>query len=246
MGNCSKIISKSRIKNYSFDFFLSFKMHSDWTGRGVTFTKTGQRSKGVHKTIKCLFAPCYDFKKLTNKPQNTGGLKLKLAKRRGKLIDKQLSSIKPCKPIQEVLILKNKFIELGLEIIHSQYVVANEETRLATPIDLIVKHKETDQIYLVEIKYGCHYRSCFVGDLKFQTKSINDCLLHQHQLQILIGRWLYNKSNIGVLLIYLDSDQINIYTEDQFEAKLTSEGIKALYVNSSSTNKQLYRKRKFG
>ncbi len=217
--------------------------HSEWSGRGVTFLSTGKRSKGVHKTIKCLFAPNFNYKNLKHKPLNKGGLPLRAAKRRGKLIDKQLLHTSK-RPVSEVKTLLTKFKELNLEIIHKQYTVANEQTRLATPIDLIVKHKTTNKIYLVEIKYGCHYRNCFIGDLKYQDKKTNDCLLHQHQLQILIGRWLYGQENIGVLLIYLDGTDVLVYEEDQFEAKLLPEGIAALYHSSTATNKQLYGKRK--
>src|SRR4029079_19518032 len=112
------------------------KMHSDWIGRGVTFANTHKRSKGIHKTIKCLFAPSFDFKKLVNRPKNPGGLTFKQAKRRGKLIDSQLEHNSK-KKLKEVHLLLSKLKELNLTITASQFVVGDEESRLATKIDLI-------------------------------------------------------------------------------------------------------------
>ncbi len=222
-------------------------MVSKWTNRGVTFMNSQKRSKGICKTIKSLFAPDFNYKLLKNKPLNIGGLPFRVAKRKGKLIDKQLSkeTLSSKKKCNEVKALLNKFDELGLEILNSQFVVANEETRLATQIDLILFHKETKITYLTEIKYSCHYRHCFIGDLRFQNNhKINDSLHHQHQLQILIGRWLHGSNN-HVLLIYINTDlTIDVFTEDQFEAKLTMEGIQALKQHSSLTNKQLNQKKR--
>lgn len=218
-------------------------MFSNWSGRGVTFTKSGLRSKGIHKTIKNIFAPFYNYKNLKNKPTNIGGLNLRQAKKKGKLIDRQLSSSNKTSLCKETKALLAKLKELNLSIIETQYTVANEETRLATQIDMIVKHKETSVIYLIETKYSCAYRNCFIENLQFQTTKVNDSLLHQHQLQILIGRWLYNALNVGVLLIYINTDlSIDIITEDQFEAKLTIDGINALKKNAQLTNVQLKRK----
>ena len=226
---------------------------STWSGRGVTFEATKKRSKGIHKTIKCLFAPSYDYKKLTKIPKNKGGLSFQKAKRKGKLIDSQISGFfagtntKPCK---EVLLLLFELSLKNLEIIGTQVTVADETSRLATPIDLVVIDKETLKITVVEIKYGCNYRHCFTidGALKYQKTNLNDCLFHQHQLQILIGKWMYQKETkqeVNALLIYINgNDSIDFFTEDKFEAELNQEGINALFSSANLTNKQLFGARK--
>ena len=74
-------------------------------------------------------------------------------------------------------------------------------------------------------------------------------IFHQHQLQILINKWLYEKQHqdatTTALLIYITNEtQIDVFFENQFNVKLTKEGINALVMYSNLTNKQLYSKKR--
>ncbi len=222
-----------------------------WTGRGVVFPNTKTKSKGIHKTIQNVFAPSFHFERLLDKPKNVGGLSFKAAKKKGKQIDRELnnnhSSTKKCSEVKSLLaeLQKREF-----EIVGTQVTVSDESTRLATLIDMIVIQTKTNRKFIVEIKYSCLYRYCstFQGSLKFQDSFLNDCLFHQHQLQALIGRWLYQQtfpkeSDLGALLIYINTDStIEIFDEDYFAVRMTSNTIQALRDNASLTNKQLKRK----
>ena len=62
--------------------------------RGVRFENTGQRSKGITKVIQQVFFPAYKVRDLRGSPiKNKGGLRLRQAKLRGKLIDRQLAKM---------------------------------------------------------------------------------------------------------------------------------------------------------
>lgn len=207
---------------------------------------------GITEVIKKKFAPTYKYKKLISVPKNPGGLKKRAAQRRGKRLDLEIFNIskdklqrKPCAETKNLL---NKLKEMDLEIVESQkYVALNH---LNTYIDLIVKDK-SNKLYICEIKRGCHYRLCSTkdGKLKYQSKNLSDCPLYQHQMQTLIGRWLYQTSQktsepIGVLLFYIDESNIEVFTEEQFMATLTQEGCQVLMDMSNNQKTRKIKKAK--
>ncbi len=215
-----------------------------WTGKGITFANTTTRSKGIHKTIKYIFAPTFDYDKIQDKPRNMGGLCFRAARQKGKQIDTELhrNTTKKCPETNALLLLlKNE----NYKIEATQVVVGDEKSRLATLVDMIVT-KENKK-FIVEIKYGCLYRYCGTahGRIKHQQSYLSDCAFHQHQLQVLIGRWLYeqtfpNEKDVGVLLIYINTDtSVEIFKEDFFAVQMTPMAIQALKENGALTNKQI-------
>ena len=200
---------------------------------------------GITKLINSVFAPSWKYKLLKNIPKNVGGLKKRAAKNRGKKIDSELIAFHISNKITNKMTLETKLIletfkKMNLIILDTQVMAKNNN--LKTFIDLIVQDTLTLKKYVVEIKRGCAYRECTTknGILLHQNKStISNCLLHQHQLQALIGRWLLksqSESDYGLFLIYVDEQDILVYDETMFVANLTEAGenamIKAAQVKS--------------
>lgn len=178
---------------------------------------------GVTKRIRKVFAPTWQFKRLTI-PKHVGGMKKSAAKRRGKRIDREMDAITKDTPIKrtcrETKALLKFFESRNVTLCHSQYKVSLK--LLSTFLDLVVIDPD-GKLYVVEIKRGCHYRHIDNGHLNHHT-NVTNCLLHQHQLQAMIGRWLYETQeqvkNVGCILIYVENDDIEVYDEDQFVVEL--------------------------
>jgi hypothetical protein len=216
-----------------------------------------KKMPGITKLIPQVFCPGFKFKHLLHKPQNPGGLKKRAAKRRGNRLDNELSNniIKGCKETQ---LIRKTLDGMNLEIEETQ-VLAQQEN-IKTFLDLIVKHKETGKKYVVELKRGCEYRRCSTknGKLLFQnptsysktsasspTLPLSDALLYQHQLQVLIGRWLYKHDHdYGVLLIYVNETKVELFEESDMEAKLLDSGKLALLKAANKKQKLRAKRRK--
>lgn len=183
---------------------------------------------GITKLIKTTFAPTWKYKKLLHLPKNVGGLKKRAAKTRGNRIDAELASGQTVKTCLETRTIRDHLTSMNMQIVKCQVSVKN--ANLMTFIDMLVRDN-TGKMFVVEVKRGAHYKKCCTqaGTLCFQRKTLSDCLLYQHQLQALIGRWLANEeTNWGVMLIYVTDDTINIYRETDFEAELLQSGKDAI------------------
>jgi len=184
---------------------------------------------GITNLIPKVFAPSWKFKKLKQIPRNTGGLKKRAAKIRGKRLDKELKNNVTkniCPETKNVRILLDS-MELDIE---ATQVLAQRKD-LKTFLDMIVIHRETHKKFIVELKRGCKYRRCATSDGKLlhQTSNLTDCLLYQHQLQTLIGRWLAgHEYDYGVLLIYVNEEEIEMFQECDFVAELSELGKQSL------------------
>jgi hypothetical protein len=220
-----------------------------------------KKMPGITKLIPQVFCPGFKFKHLVHKPQNPGGLKKRAAKRRGNRLDNELSDNRRLSQFEDDCVISNNIIikecketklirktleEMNLEIEDTQ-VFAQEEN-VKTFLDLIVKHKETGKKYVVELKRGCEYRRCGTknGKLLFQTTlTLSDALLYQHQLQVLIGRWLYkHEHDYGVLLIYVNETKVEVLEESDMEAKLLESGKLALLKAANKKQKLRSKRRK--
>jgi hypothetical protein len=187
--------------------------------RAVYFGKR-KWSRGVTKVIKKIFAPSYRYTKLRRSgttPRATG-LPFRKARRRGKLVDttldKWVKGLKTRCRILEPLALIKLFESRHWSPVASQLVVAWREGRIATMIDLVLHDDLTDRILLVEIKSGCEYRNQSTGSrLKnMGSCTVTDAPLHQHQLQILLGKDLFHRTYpkctkpVDSILIYVAKD----------------------------------------
>jgi hypothetical protein len=194
---------------------------------------------GITKLIPQVFCPGFKFKNLVKKPLNPGGLKKRAAKKRGNRLDNELANNITNKTCKETKLIRQCLEEMKLEIESTQ--VLAQEQNVKTFVDLIVKHKETNKRYIVELKRGCEYRRCGTkdGKLLYQTQNniLTNALLYQHQLQVLIGRWLYkHEHDYGVLLIYVNDTKVELFQESDMEAKLLDCGKKAIL--AAATKKQ--------
>jgi hypothetical protein len=187
-----------------------------WKNRGVYF---GSRtwSRGVTKTIRRIFASTYRFSQLPRRRcLRLAGLPYKQAKRRGHAIDRTLSrwasgqSLARTK-IKEPGVLLEIFTVRGWKPVGSQVVVAWPEARLATRIDLVLFDSTTQRLLVVEVKSGCLYRRQSHGYLAHVQPRVTNAPLHQHQLQVVLGKELlvrtypqWTRSQVDCVLIYVN------------------------------------------
>jgi hypothetical protein len=189
--------------------------------RGVFFDATRQRSKGVTKVITQVFFPAYKVQNLRGPTiTNKGGLCLRGAKIRGKLLDRQLATVvgdkllldPPPRACEETKKIMMFIREHGYYIEHAQYAVGYAPWRLATDIDLILRTVSgKDHRIVVEVKRGCLYRRQIVPNATSQCleKAVKVSPLHVHQLQAVIGKRLLELCDTtvhiaGAWLLYVD------------------------------------------
>ena len=225
-----------------------------FNNRAVRFPGIGP-SRGVSKVIKHVFARTYKHAKITNRPKpNVGGLKLRQACSRGKSVDSGLTKFYTHgtrSRLVEVNTLIKVFESLGLECVETQSVVAWPEARLATQLDLLMFNKTTKRLVVVEVKCGSVARRCATATGTLLTMpQINDCLLHQHQLQTLLGRYLLAKTypkvienNVEMLLVYVQPDgSTEVFKNVDFTVRTMTDGIIAALL--STTDVRTTRKRR--
>ena len=191
-----------------------------FTGRAIRFTD-GSVSRGLTKVIKKHFVPSFKYKNMVGRDilLNKSTLSYAKARTRGKQVDAALTQYcttgKQASDLPEVHAIVRTLTNRNLELIATQYAVAWPQARLGTQLDLVAKHKETGRIVVIEIKTGCHYRRCSTKQgtiihLGCPEKRVTDAPLHQHQLQVQLGRFLLGKTlnrpekDFDLLLIYAD------------------------------------------
>jgi hypothetical protein len=107
----------------------------------------------------------------------------------------------------------------------SQLVVAWREGRIATMIDLVLYDENQEEIIIVEIKSGCEYRNLSTGSkLKYLKENVTDAPIHQHQLQVLLGKELFQrtypdcKKKVRALLVYISKEgDLDVIEEEDFQ-----------------------------
>lgn len=190
--------------------------------RSVQFHQTKQRSKGITKVIQRLFFPSYRVQNLRGPSvRNHGGLTLKQARRRGRLIDSQLRKVvgdrtllrpprRACEETKKIIaFIRNR----GFYIEHAQYTVGYAPWRLSTPVDLVL-HSVTapDQRVVVEVKSGCLYRHKAIPNVcaRYIDPPVPVSPSSMHQMQAVIGKRLYELSEqtddvpVHAWLLYVD------------------------------------------
>jgi hypothetical protein len=156
----------------------------------------------VTKVISQVFFPAYQVRNLRGPTvPNKGGLRLRRARIRGKLVDRQLAQVagdkllvapppKACEETTSILVFLR---EHGYYIEHAQYAVGYAPWRLATDIDLVLRPVTgEDHRIVVEVKCGCLYRRHIVPNTTSQglQKPVAVSPLHVHQLQAILGKRL--------------------------------------------------------
>lgn len=223
---------------------LSWKTSS----RTMIFPDTKQCARGVTKVIGRYFFPTYVYRHLTNKPPNSGGLSYQQSRIRGNVIDRQLGQCCLSSPgsyntkfLPEVDVFLVECATRGLDLVQTQLVVGSSHWRLATKVDVVLRVRATGAIILVEIKYGCQYRRCATktGFMRHHRPRINDCKLHQHQLQALLHRTLFlctfpaqNPSTTHCALVYLAGESCEWIDETMFAVTTVPE----LILQRTATN----------
>jgi hypothetical protein len=184
-------------------------------------------SRGVTTTIRKVFAPSYAFSKL-KRGKYTRGLKKRDAIRRGHAIDHTLQCWSDGRYSKRFRLVEPKAIIKYFEQrcwnpLASQLVVAWPSGRIATKLDLVLHDTERDQILIVEIKSGCGYRTLSNDVMRHIRPNVSNSALHQHQLQTLLGKYLFQKTypdctlHVRSILLYvaLDGD-IDMIQESDF------------------------------
>jgi hypothetical protein len=204
------------------------------TKRCVIFDSTAQRSKGVIKVIKNVFFPGFHHKFLRGaRISNKGGLSFLQARRRGILIDSQLSKAIgnkiPPRSCDETKLIITFFRARGYYIEKAQESVGYSPWRLATAIDLILRPLDEfhDHRVIVEIKFGCLHRRLSVPNTVSQyiVPEVPTSPIFLHQLQTLIGKRLFELTDNtlpleGAWLLYVDRVKgIECIEEKAFEVK---------------------------
>ena len=222
--------------------------------RCVIFSETQQRSKGVTKVIKTVFFKAFSMSKLRGtRPQNKGGLSLRQAKARGKLLDSQLARLvgdksllrAPPRACQETLLAMEFIRERGMYIEAAQREVGYSDWRLATSIDLVLRpvvicDARDDERIVVEVKRGCLYRRMTVPNAtsKHLRPAVPVSPLCMHQTQALIGKRLLQLTDESVplgdcWLMYVDLiNGVECVTEPEFTVKWTDVSDLALQLTS--------------
>jgi hypothetical protein len=199
-------------------------------------------SRGVTTVIKKVFAPSYVYRRLQrSKDIVKTGLPFRKARRRGKLVDEVLGKwVRGGKTrcrILEARALIELFESRRWLPLASQLVVGWREGRIATMIDVVLHDEVTDQILIVEIKSGCEYRHVSTGSCMkcLQSSDVPDSPLHQHQLQTLLGKELFNRTykectkSVRGVLIYVGKDgSLEIVEESQFRVLYTDHVAQAI------------------
>jgi hypothetical protein len=195
-----------------------------WKSRSIMFANN-DRSRGITKIIRTLFAPGFTYGKLKKKPlPKATALSYRQARARGKLIDRQLTKWHLFKSLKgakiETKLLVTYLSNQHLVPIATQLPVGCPVDRLGTCIDLVCTDTITKEIVLIEIKRGCHYRDCTTGQMlrtivDLDGRPVNDCLLHQHMLQLLLGELLFVRTfptrPHRCLLLYVDTVEVLAY-----------------------------------
>jgi hypothetical protein len=104
-------------------------------------------------------------------------------------------------------------------------VVAWREGRIATMIDLVLYDETQEEIIIVEIKSGCEYRNLSTGSkLKHLKENVTDAPVHQHQLQVVLGKELFRrtypecKKQVRALLVYVSKEgDLDVIEEEDFQ-----------------------------
>ena len=186
-------------------------------------------SRGVTTTIKKIFSPTYKFSKLKRNSKYTKGLMKHKAIRRGHAIDHTLQMWTEGRYTKRFKLIEPKAIIRIFEDrcwlpLASQLVVAWPTGRIATKLDLVLHDTKQNHILIVEIKSGCGYRNLHNDNMIHISPIINNCALHQHQLQTLIGTQLFKKTYpdctipIRSILVYVSlRGEVDIIEESDFK-----------------------------
>ena len=83
---------------------------------------------------------------------------------------------------------------MNLSILYSQLYLCSTSLNLHTFVDLVLFNEDTKETIIVEVKRGCHYRTCSTpnGFMQYQPSPISDCMQHQHEIQALLAKLLYD------------------------------------------------------
>jgi hypothetical protein len=185
--------------------------------------------------IKDVFAPGFRYTKL-KRGHCAVGLRKRQAIRRGHAIDRVLDtwasglSTKRSR-IREPKTLIQTFDTHGWIPLSSQLTVAWPEARIATKIDLVLHDAMRDKVMVVEIKSGCGYRRKSHGMLGHVVPSVSNAPLHQHQLQVLLGKELFartytkwSRTDIECVLVYISHEcEVELIREEAFSVLYSPE-----------------------
>jgi hypothetical protein len=198
---------------------------------GVYFPKSKLHSRGVTTVIRTHFAPTTGrYNHLITSQRRIKGMQ------RGIRVDLELSRFVqtgyvPPQSLPETQHVIQYMRTHKLTPVHAQLPVAYEPLRLATCLDLVCLGEDGSHT-IVEIKCGYRYRECSSGTLltsvigKNPTVPVVDSPLHQHQLQTLLGQWLFDRSfpqlvrNSNPLLLYTSASGVTAYRGCDFALRL--------------------------
>jgi len=204
-----------------------------WATRSVYFGNK-RWSRGVTKVIQGVFAPDFRFKKLPRGHCATG-LPKRQAKRRGHAIDRTLdqwaNGLSTSRSrLKEPIALIREFESYGWRPVRSQLTVAWPDARIGTRIDLVLYDATRHKIIVVEVKSGCGYRRKSHGMLRHLVPRVSNAPLHQHQLQVLLGKELlartypaWIRTEIECVLVYIASNgELELLREESFDVQYST------------------------
>ena len=189
---------------------------------------------GITKVIRKLYVPNFKYSKLLNRVIVKGGMRRRAAILRGKLLDKELGDFFgphhiPCK-LKESNGISSWLINNGYTFLHSQFPVRCTHLKIQTKIDLIMC--KNNKVVLVEVKSGSASRNCKSFPLTLiRGSNIDDCLLHQHQLQCIMSKHMYLQTkrpsdDIDLILMYVDhKGDVDVISSHAFSIHCLSKGM---------------------
>jgi hypothetical protein len=189
---------------------------------------------GVTKVIKRYLARGCNHADLSKKPTNVGGKSYRQARARGKQVDAAMSQwcasskFRPRLPAIKAI---RSYIDeiLFCDPVTTQLAVANPVANVATRLDLVIRHRDTGALTVVELKYGCIYRDCAMKTPKFMHTTIDSSsdatsrvpltFRRIHELQAIMGAQMFNMTypecNARAMLIYVTEEGVIDATSQQ-------------------------------
>jgi len=218
--------------------------------RCVTFDD-GTVSRGLTKVIKQVFSARYSYRAVVRNDaaRHTHGSSIKY----GKAVDRELTRWVRFGEVPNKT-HAGKIVEYfeanDLVAVGAQYTVAWPDARLATQLDLVLRDERTQRLVVVEIKTGSVNRHIGTGKDLVGHPGVSNCLLHQHQLQVALGRFLLartcgtSEADYDTLLLYANTDAtIDVYRDTRIPG-VTSEKVQSLLLSTAQDRTTRKRKKK--
>lgn len=171
-----------------------------WNTSANTVIVNGVYHRGLTDVLKSTFYPSYNVQQSNRGPKGPA-LAVRPHRSQGKYLGrrvdqelKQFYDHKNPSCCAESTAVINYLADQKLQVVYSQFPVADSDLRLCTAIDLVTQTPD-GTLVLIEVKTGYHnYRHRFQRTMAGPYQQLNDSPYHQHQLQLLLSTRLFRDS----------------------------------------------------